>query len=240
MEKLYHCFGCGAGGDVFKFVMETESRRLRRGAGAARRPLQRAARAHGGGSAAPRSGARGATGCSRCSSARPRTTCGCCGRATRRRRARAYLAVARARRGRRCGSSASATRRRRATAWWSGSRRAGFSDDELLAAGLAHAARGGGLVDRFLGAADVPAGRRARAACVGFGARALREGQQPKYLNSSEGEVFSQGPEGVRHPPRARRRGQGRVGRARRGLHGRRRAAPGRDPQRRRPRWGRR
>ena len=24
MEKLYHCFGCGAGGDVFRFVMETE------------------------------------------------------------------------------------------------------------------------------------------------------------------------------------------------------------------------
>jgi DNA primase len=24
IEKLYHCFGCGAGGDVFKFVMETE------------------------------------------------------------------------------------------------------------------------------------------------------------------------------------------------------------------------
>src|ERR687893_2312784 len=24
VEKLYHCFGCGAGGDLFKFVMETE------------------------------------------------------------------------------------------------------------------------------------------------------------------------------------------------------------------------
>ena len=24
VEKLYHCFGCGVGGDVFKFVMETE------------------------------------------------------------------------------------------------------------------------------------------------------------------------------------------------------------------------
>ena len=24
VEKLYHCFGCGAGGDVFSFVMQTE------------------------------------------------------------------------------------------------------------------------------------------------------------------------------------------------------------------------
>src|SRR4051812_49457825 len=24
VEKLYHCFGCGAGGDVFQFVMDTE------------------------------------------------------------------------------------------------------------------------------------------------------------------------------------------------------------------------
>src|SRR5881409_3134605 len=24
VEKLYHCFGCGAGGDLFSFVMETE------------------------------------------------------------------------------------------------------------------------------------------------------------------------------------------------------------------------
>src|SRR5881409_2921634 len=24
VEKLYHCFGCGAGGDVFSFVMTTE------------------------------------------------------------------------------------------------------------------------------------------------------------------------------------------------------------------------
>src|SRR5919197_2539435 len=24
VEKLYHCFGCSAGGDVFRFVMETE------------------------------------------------------------------------------------------------------------------------------------------------------------------------------------------------------------------------
>ena len=24
VEKLYHCFGCGVGGDVFSFVMETE------------------------------------------------------------------------------------------------------------------------------------------------------------------------------------------------------------------------
>ena len=93
VEKLYHCFGCGAGGDVFKFVMETE----RVGFGEALELLADrynvAARAHGGGPAGRASGAPGATGCMRCWSARPRTTCGCCGRPTRRRGAREYLAA---------------------------------------------------------------------------------------------------------------------------------------------------
>ena len=60
VEKLYHCFGCGAGGDVFTFVMETEGldfggaleslaeryagRARARGRGPARRRAARAAR----------------------------------------------------------------------------------------------------------------------------------------------------------------------------------------------------
>ena len=52
VEKLYHCFGCGAGGDVFKFAMETEgldfaqraggARRARRGSSSSARPRIRA------------------------------------------------------------------------------------------------------------------------------------------------------------------------------------------------------
>ena len=69
--------------------------------------------------------------------------------------------------------------------------RAGFSSDELLAAGLA-VARGGRLRDRFFARITFPlADDRGRVR--GFGARATRAGQEPKYLNSSENEVFHKG-----------------------------------------------
>ena len=78
VEKLYHCFGCGAGGDVFTFVMETEG--LDFGGRWSRWPSATAssssARART--RATPRS-ASGASGCSRCWSAPPPTTCACCG-----------------------------------------------------------------------------------------------------------------------------------------------------------------
>ena len=51
VEKLYHCFGCGEGGDVFKFVMETEGLDFAVGAGVAGRALRGRARARGRGSA---------------------------------------------------------------------------------------------------------------------------------------------------------------------------------------------
>ena len=60
-EKLYHCFGCGVGGDTIKFVEEKEGLELRRRGRAARRPLRGRARAREGGPAgrgAPRSSAR--------------------------------------------------------------------------------------------------------------------------------------------------------------------------------------
>src|SRR4051794_3378331 len=69
--------------------------------------------------------------------------------------------------------------------------RAGFSAEELEAAGLA-VARRGRLRDRFFARIAFPlADERGRVR--GFGARATREGQEPKYLNSSEGEVFHKG-----------------------------------------------
>src|SRR5215210_1228242 len=73
------------------------------------------------------------------------------------------------------------------------SRKAGYTEEELLAAGLASRSRdGSGLFDRFRGRIMFPlADERGRV--LGFGARALGEGQQPKYLNTSDGEVFHKG-----------------------------------------------
>ena len=51
VEKLYHCFGCGAGGDVFTFAMETEGLDFGRRARVARRAREHGARARGGGPA---------------------------------------------------------------------------------------------------------------------------------------------------------------------------------------------
>jgi DNA primase len=68
---------------------------------------------------------------------------------------------------------------------------AGFDDDELLATGLAQRSKQkrGSVYDRFRERIMFPLAD-ARGRVVGFGARAVREQQQPKYLNTSEGEVF--------------------------------------------------
>jgi len=72
------------------------------------------------------------------------------------------------------------------------SRRAGFSEEELRAAGLATRSKKGSLYDRFRERIMFPlADERGRV--VGFGARAVRENQPPKYLNSSDGEVYHKG-----------------------------------------------
>ncbi len=72
-----------------------------------------------------------------------------------------------------------------------GSRQAGFSEEELLATGLAQRSkqRPGSYYDRFRGRIMFPLAN-ARGRVVGFGARAMRDNQPPKYLNSSDGEVF--------------------------------------------------
>ncbi len=73
-------------------------------------------------------------------------------------------------------------------------RQADFSDQELLATGLALPSRRqpGSVYDRFRERIMFPLAD-ARGRVVGFGARAMRESQQPKYLNTSEGEVFHKG-----------------------------------------------
>jgi DNA primase len=74
------------------------------------------------------------------------------------------------------------------------SRQAGFSEDELLATGLAQRSqqRKGSIYDRFRERIMFPLAD-ARGRVVGFGARAMRDNQPPKYLNTSEGEVFHKG-----------------------------------------------
>ena len=73
------------------------------------------------------------------------------------------------------------------------SRRNGYSNDELLAAGLIQTSRGGsGFIDRFRGRITFPlADERGRV--LGFGARAMKPDQQPKYLNTSDGPIFHKG-----------------------------------------------
>jgi DNA primase len=71
------------------------------------------------------------------------------------------------------------------------SRRAGFTDEELLAVGLAQRSkqRPGQIFDRFRGRIMFPSADQ-RGRVVGFGARAMRDAQRPKYLNSAENELY--------------------------------------------------
>jgi len=73
-----------------------------------------------------------------------------------------------------------------------GARRDGFGLEELAAAGLAARGEGGRLYDRFRGRIMFPLAD-ARGRVLGFGARAAREGQRPKYLNTSENEIYTKG-----------------------------------------------
>jgi DNA primase len=68
----------------------------------------------------------------------------------------------------------------------------GYREDELHAAGLVQRGRQGGFYDRFRSRIVFPL-RDARGRVLGFGARALRDSQQPKYLNSPEGPVYAKG-----------------------------------------------
>lgn len=73
------------------------------------------------------------------------------------------------------------------------SRRAGFTNREIYDAGVAGRTQGGQLIDRFRGRVMFPlADRRGRV--MGFGARKLAEDDfGPKYLNSGDSDVFHKG-----------------------------------------------
>jgi DNA primase len=70
--------------------------------------------------------------------------------------------------------------------------RDGFRPDELIAAGLAQRGRQGGVYDRFRARITFPLAD-ARGRVLGFGARAVRPDQRPKYLNTSENELYHKG-----------------------------------------------
>ncbi len=71
------------------------------------------------------------------------------------------------------------------------SRGAGFSEEELLAAGLVQRSRvrQGQVYDRFRERIMFPSADF-RGRVLGFGARAMRENQQPKYLNTSDSDIY--------------------------------------------------
>jgi len=188
-EKHYHCFGCQMSGDPFDFVMETEGLDFRGAleALAERFGVQLETEEEDPAAASRRRRrewllsllARAAIFYSRylweADEAAP---------------AREYLLgrgfEERTLREFRVGYAPSAWDRLR-----NASRRAGFSDEELLATGLAQRSRGrpGQVYDRFRRRIMFPA-VDARGKVRGFGARAMGEGQQPKYLNTSEGELY--------------------------------------------------
>ncbi len=107
--------------------------------------------------------------------------------------------------------------------------RDGYAVEEIAAAGLGQRGSRGGFYDRFRARIMFPLAD-ARGRVLGFGARAAREGQRPKYLNTSENEIYHKGRQlfGIdraRAPAaKAGTRGRGR------GLHGRAGAAPGGRP----------
>ncbi|MGH2455820.1 MAG: DNA primase [Candidatus Limnocylindria bacterium] len=65
----------------------------------------------------------------------------------------------------------------------------GFSNDELIAAGLASPSNRGGVIDKFRGRVIIPI-RDASGRPVGLGGRIMPGAEGPKYLNSPAGPLF--------------------------------------------------
>jgi DNA primase len=190
VEKLYHCFGCGEGGDVFKFVMETEGLDFQ---SALESLAERAGVELEAEQEDPRAAARRGRE-QRLLDLLDRTATYYLRVLWESREAadaREYL-LAR-------GLSEGVLRQFRVgyspSAWdkvLNASLRAGFKNEEVFAAGLAVRGREGRIYDIFRGKIMFPL-TDARGRVHGFGARAMRDGQGPKYVNTREGEVFSKG-----------------------------------------------
>jgi DNA primase len=188
-EKHYHCFGCGVSGDPFDFVMETEGVGFREAMEILAERFNVSLEAV---EEDPRAAER---------RAEEQRLLALLDRAAtfyarylwesgEAARARDYLLgrglTEETLRAFRVGYAPSAWDRLLMNA-----RRAGFSDAELLATGLALRSRSrpGSIYDRFRERIAFPlADERGRVR--GFGARAMRSNQEPKYLNTNEGVVF--------------------------------------------------
>ena len=192
-EKHYHCFGCQSSGDPFTFVMETEGMDFKAAMEslADRFGVQLETEAEDPAAAARRERRE------RLHSLMSRTAAyysRYLWEAREAADARAYLL------GR--GLTEETLREFRVgyapSAWdriLMGSRRAGFTEEELLAAGLVQRSksRPGSVYDRFRARIMFPAAD-ARGRVRGFGARRMSEEQSPmggaKYVNTSDGELY--------------------------------------------------
>jgi DNA primase len=192
-EKHYHCFGCQSSGDPFTFVMETEGMDFKAAMEslADRFGVQLETEAEDPAAAARRERRE------RLHSLMSRTAAyysRYLWEAREAADARAYL------QGR--GLTEETLREFRVgyapSAWdriLMGSRRAGFTEEELLAAGLVQRSksRPGSVYDRFRARIMFPAAD-ARGRVRGFGARRMSEEQSPmggaKYVNTSDGELY--------------------------------------------------
>ena len=191
VEKLYHCFGCGVGGDVFSFVMETEGLDF---AGALESLAERYGVELEREAEDPAAAARRER-TDRLLALLERTAAyyvRVLWESPEAAAAREYLASRGLEEGAlrefRVGFSPGAFDR-----VVGASERAGYRAEELLACGLASRRRDGrGVIDRFRGRIMFPLCDE-RGRVLGFGARSLRADDQPKYLNSSDNDVFHKG-----------------------------------------------
>ncbi len=190
-QKVYYCFGCQASGDVFTFVRETEGVDFK---GALELLAERYGVELQREQEDPREAERRKRR-ERLLELLTRTTAyyeRCLWESSEAARAREYLA------GRGLGEKI--LRQFRvgyAPSAWDrvllASRRGGFTEKELYATGLAQRSKQNGQpYDRFRSRIMFPL-TDIRGRVLGFGARAMREEQRPKYLNTSDNDVYHKG-----------------------------------------------
>ena len=186
-EKLYHCFGCGVGGDVFKFVEEKEGLAFGEAVEAlAERYGVEVEREEEDPRAEERRKQR-----ARLGEVLERTAAFYAQflwEAVEAKKAREYLA------GRGLGEEILKEFGvgYAPSAWdkvLTRGQSAGYSIEELYNAGLLVKNKQGNAYDRFRKRIIFPI-RDARGRVQGFGARAMSPDQKPKYLNSPEGELY--------------------------------------------------